>query len=75
MDKLWITYFWLDFDIGLRIGFLNQTNLTKGSAMFDQEKEFNRLIKLGYSATSAIAMIENADYCKKREEELKGAKK
>lgn len=43
--------------------------------MFDREKEFNRLIKLGYSATSAIALIENADYCKKREEELKGAKK
>ena len=39
--------------------------------MFDKEKEFNRLIKLGYSATSAIALIENADYCKKREEELK----
>lgn len=43
--------------------------------MFDREKEFNRLIKLGYSTTSAIAMIENTDYCKKRDEELKGAKK
>ena len=73
MDNLWITFFWLDFDICLGIGFLNQR--TKGIAMFDKEKEFNRLIKLGYSATSAIALIENADYCKKREEELKGAKK
>ena len=43
--------------------------------MFDKEKEFNRLIKTGMSATSAIFLIENADYCKKREEELKGAKK
>ena len=44
--------------------------------MFDKEKEFNRLVKMGYSATSAIAKIENADYCKEREEDLmKGAKK
>lgn len=39
--------------------------------MFDKEKEFNRLIKKGMSATSAIALLENADYCKKREDELK----
>ena len=30
--------------------------------MFDKEKESNRLIKMGYSATSAIDMIENEDY-------------
>lgn len=43
--------------------------------MFDKEKEFNRLIKLGYSAMSAIAKIENADYCKEREKELEGKQK
>lgn len=47
----------------------------KGIAMFDKEKEFNRLVKMGYSATSAIALISNADYCAKREEELKGKQK
>lgn len=47
----------------------------KEMPMFDKEKEFNRLIKLGYSATSAIALISNADYCAKREEELKGKQK
>ena len=47
----------------------------KESAMFDKEKEFNRLVKMGYSATSAIALISNADYCAKREEELKGKQK
>lgn len=43
--------------------------------MFDKEKEFNRLTNQGMSATSAIKLIENEEYCKKREEELKGNKK
>lgn len=36
----------------------------------DKAKEIERLVKKGYSYTSALALVRDPAYCKKREEEL-----
>ena len=37
----------------------------------DKMKEIDRLVRLGYSYTTALALVRDPAYCAKREEELK----